>query len=1114
MSLIIFKKKRIVEILASLFDVDLYREQTVLSIHGGKDGAYDKTFIDSSSLSNTITVSGDTRQGVIGPVHNTGSLYFDGSSDFIQWPNSDAQTIGTGDFTIEFWLKAAPTTDGFIIGTRSAGGATFHITAGGYKGLTPAGSLRYGSTEQATTTIVFDNTWHHCAISRQSGTVRMFVDGVMERTFSDTSVVSSASGTYYIGRHDTVAGIGFLNGYLSNFRIVKEALYTGSFTVPTAPLSAVSNTTLLLNAENTNVFRNNHSFVDSSSNVLLVSRFGNVSQGSFSPFADTGGSAYFDGTSDYLTLPNQPGLVLGTGDFTVEYWVNYSSFYNYITNICSTRGSNGFNAGSQAARQIVWYANGAERVRGVTTMSQNTWHHVAFVRYNGVLKGYVNGVQDGTTYVDSINYSSPIQWIGALNDLTEAFTGSMTGIRVSKGIARYTSNFTVPASPLTSDVNTSLLLKFESAGIVDSTRNNILETIGNAQLVQNGKFDSAISLDGTSCVRAMHKDNYNFGSSDFTIEFWVKTNAAINVGSQGLCLLSKRNSIAQHAPIYIGFFGNNNTLGFAMSSNGTAWDITSNLKPWGTSLVVGEWTHLALVRSGTSITAFTNGVATQRITSSASLVSNTSYLTVGKDLDASTGLNGMIDDLRITVGKARYQSNFVPMLSEFKDVKPTDFDPYWDKVVLRMTMDGESNSTNLVDFTGKSLTNNNVLLASSVAKFGSTSAYFNGIDSHILATISLDNQNFTVEAWVYITEDKIHPLFTALNSPSDATGWHLSIFPGGILRFYTSNSNFNTIESIPLNTWAHVCAVRASNIVTLFINGVKSGSLTVTNNLSNSAFRIGISWDNLNYLAGYIDDLRITKGVARYTTNFVPPTAALPVSDAVVTDQDPYWNETVLSLSPLNTSVANYKTGALTLGTSTTITSGKFGNALTFDGTNASICSVPASADFNFGTGDFTIEAWVFITGDSAVAPNGARTAAIVSNFSSGSGGGFSFVIHSDADSTGLGVNFGIRDNSSVTVASVTGLYNIAKNTWVHVAVSRINGVINTFVSGILLNSASAPQTISATNPIKIGGRDIPTYSAFLIGKIEDLRITRGKARYTTNFTVPALPNPTTGPTF
>ncbi len=95
--------------------------------------------------------------------------------------------------------------------------------------------------------------WTHVAISRSSGVTKFFVNGTQTNSVADTS--NYATSTLALGARYT--GSDFLNAYVSDLRLVKgTALYTSSFTPPTAPLTAVTNTSLLLNCTNGAIFDN------------------------------------------------------------------------------------------------------------------------------------------------------------------------------------------------------------------------------------------------------------------------------------------------------------------------------------------------------------------------------------------------------------------------------------------------------------------------------------------------------------------------------------------------------------------------------------------------------------------------------------------------------------------------------------------------------------------------------------------------------------------------------------------------------------------------------------------------------------------------------------------
>jgi hypothetical protein len=83
--------------------------------------------------------------------------------------------------------------------------------------------------------------------------------------------------------------------------------------------------------------------------------------------------------------------------------------------------------------------------------------------------------------------------------------------------------------------------------------------------------------------------------------------------------------------------------------------------------------------------------------------------------------------------------------------------------------------------------------------------------------------------------------------------------------------------TITINTWQHVAATRSGNSWRIFINGIQVGATTTNATTYSTAYGccVGTSYYNETFI-GYIDDLRVTKGLARYTANFTPPTAALP----------------------------------------------------------------------------------------------------------------------------------------------------------------------------------------------------------------------------------------------
>ena len=405
-------------------------------------------FIDNSTNALAITVTGNVSVRRFSPFLPTasyapsvdgGSGYFDGTGDSLVSASSASNILSTNDFTIEFWLYPSNTSVAYRALVSSE---NYSAITGGWSLYQNGAALELWVSPNSSAVITASaaltaGAWQHIALSRVSGTLRLFVNGTQAGSIGTGAAFTGQQ--VWIGDNNAPSFDYFVIGYMSDVRIVNgTGLYTTAFTPPTAPLTAIANTSFLANFTNAGIIDN--------AEVNNIETGGGAQISTAQSKWGSGSIWTFDTTSQ-LVIPPNPATSLDTGDFTLEFWVRFSSFYNFITMVSSTRGANGFNCGTQALGQIVWYANGAERVRGTTSMATNTWYHIAFVRSSGTLKGYLNGNQDGTTYADSINYSTPIIRVANLETGGENLNGYMQDIRVTKGYARYTANFTPPTAP-------------------------------------------------------------------------------------------------------------------------------------------------------------------------------------------------------------------------------------------------------------------------------------------------------------------------------------------------------------------------------------------------------------------------------------------------------------------------------------------------------------------------------------------------------------------------------------------------------------------------------------------------------------------------------------------
>ena len=226
-------------------------------------------------------------------------------------------------------------------------------------------------------------------------------------------------------------------------------------------------------------------------------------------------------------------------------------------------------------------------------------------------------------------------------------------------------------------------------------------------------------------------------------------------------------------------------------------------------------------------------------------------------------------------------------------------DPNFGDVSLLLHMDGTNGSTTFTDSSSNTVSvvaNGNAQISTAQSKFGGASGYFDGTGDYLTTpyvTTYYDwwTSDFTLEAWVYPTtftgwyyNINIGDIGTLIGN-MDATGptnyWSFGITSSGAIRLYYYNgSPVNTpasTETVSLNQWNHIAVVKDSNGYKYFVNGI-GGSYNSISGTPQINTGTGLTLGSVNSVGinGYVDDLRITKGTARYTSNFTPPTAPFP----------------------------------------------------------------------------------------------------------------------------------------------------------------------------------------------------------------------------------------------
>ena len=399
--------------------------------------------------------------------------------------------------------------------TGGVNDATFAAIYFGANGIADTlGFQGYSSVYRATTAVYRDPAaWYHIVVAvdttqaTAANRVLMYVNGDQITSFA-TSVNPSpqsvalpinSTSDHQIGRDLTNGG--YFDGELAEVNFVDgQALLPASFGAY------------------------------STYNQWLPIRYAGTygTNGFYLPFNSVSTSSYagsFNGSNQYLSMPLNAVLTLGSGNFTVEAWIIKSTSgsgevfgktgtVNYAIDCATLPGNNlGITLSSDGLT--------ATTISGATTLATNRWYHAAWVRSGTTVNIYLNGVLDGTGTFSGAIYSGSnvdVSGIGARpgSGITPDtfFNGYISNLRVVKGTAVYTAAFTPPVASLTAITNTSLLT-LQSATIVDNSGNSV-------SITNNNTVVTSVQYPFTLAIAADSSGNANN---------WTPNNISLTAGS-------------------------------------------------------------------------------------------------------------------------------------------------------------------------------------------------------------------------------------------------------------------------------------------------------------------------------------------------------------------------------------------------------------------------------------------------------------------------------------------------------------------------------------------------------------------------------------------------------
>jgi hypothetical protein len=644
-------------------------------------------------------------------------------------------------------------------------------------------------------------------------------------------------------------------------------------------------TTLLATAVNTS---DNNNITDASSNNHSITVNGDAHAGTFNPYRSGGYSTYFDGTGDYLSISSNASLNFDYGAFTIEFWVQSSVKTNFQTVAAKYDSSDttGFFILLDSSGNLLFGANPSNYITSSgTDICDGAWHHISCTRSVsggvGTMTIYIDGSSAGTlNRLDNV-YNVVDFEIGRQNAVNRPLTGYVSDLRVVKGTA-ITPPSSGPTERLEAVTNTSLLTCHLPYIADDSTNNHTITVNGNTSTKPFSPYDyneysatnngGSVYFDGTGDYLLINSPP-TLGANDWTFETWYYSASAP---------LVDYNVLLSQGP------GNNTIVSnFSVSSTGEIWIqtyTTTNVVLYNTAagtIKGGMWNHIVLTHDYDG----SNG-GTYKIYANGNQVGNVSY-TSGYYWNS-----GGISGTPLAMAQYRYntQANSACYFSDWKISNSVTYSSNFTPPTSPLSSSGaelhiKGTDASIIDKSqGANLKlGGNTTGSTTQVKFvGSKSMYFDGTTDYIISQepVLLGTQDFTAECWLYYQSGLE---LMGNRTTSDSGGFSVRMTATSLTVGNSSGSGFGSVfsgtTSSLTNAWHHIAVSRSSGITKIYVDGssIASHSSAINFSLSNP-FVLGYAYTNgsgADSLQGYIQDFRVTKGLARYTANFTAPTAPL-----------------------------------------------------------------------------------------------------------------------------------------------------------------------------------------------------------------------------------------------
>ena len=857
------------------FDNDRYYQlqnnfDEVLLLHfDGADAA--ATTVDSIGR-HSLTFNGNAQLDTAQSKFGSSSLLLDGTGDSVSLDGSEDFAFGTGDFTVECWVRPTLGAVSVVIDFGEFNNTNFEVyyLIGGGLFFYAAGADRISGGVS-----VNGGQWNHIAVARASGQTRLYLNGVqVGAAYADSNNYTNIANYPVIG-DDGLGGFP-LTGWIDEVRVIKgRAAFPpgGGFSVPTAAYGDKYPVALLLHGDGVDAA----TIIPDSAGRHQVTANGNA-QLDTAQFKFGTASILFDGTGDYLDVAgNLADFVLSTADFTLDLWVRFNSLSGTPTLFDGRSAEPSVNPLLYvSSSKLTYKVNGTDIIVGTTTLSTATWYHVALVRQSGLTGLFLNGVMEAAASDSSVYVGSAAR-IGADFNGSNGLNGWIEELRFVKGFAAW---LPIPQQLLMHMDGTDASTTF-----TDATGRHSTTAIGNAQLdTAQFKFGTAsVLFDGTGDgLNVADTGDFDFGTGDFTIDLWIRLNSTAS--DQSIFDFN-----VSDPRLLISFVTSTKEIQVAFQ---TVWNFGSGAN---TIANANQWYHVAITRRDTTFYLFVDGALKNTNTPSSSDIQCGANLKVGIHLDgSSTPFNGWMDEIRIIKGLAMWTGLFNVPTSPYGLV--TGFSAPTAAYAMNWTRDkyasllchfnGPDASTSINDATGKhQLTaNGSAQIDTAQSVFGGASAFFEGTTSNLstsdaLTDFAFGSGDFTIDFWLRPNAATHSGRCYASGLLTDADKPIIDIISGVMYFRFNSGTQITGTTVLASGTWYHIAVARSGNSTKLFVNGVQEGSTysgteSFDVDSANNCPRIGSNvTGSANFLNGWIDELRVIKGFAAWTGDFTPPVA-------------------------------------------------------------------------------------------------------------------------------------------------------------------------------------------------------------------------------------------------